>query len=80
MRKGAPTFRKRRGKMARRLASVDRRRCVSCGACENTCPRNAIRVWKGLFARVEGSLCIGCTLCARVCPAVCIDMRERSVE
>ena len=34
---------------AKRVAQVDRRRCVSCGACVGECPRGALRVWRGCY-------------------------------
>ncbi|MBQ4417405.1 MAG: 4Fe-4S binding protein [Butyrivibrio sp.] len=62
---------------SKRFARVDRSICVSCGACANVCPKEAIAVWKGCYAEVNTNLCIGCGLCERTCPAVCISMRER---
>ena len=62
---------------SKRFAEVDRRRCVSCGACTHECPREAIAVWRGCFAVVDAALCVGCGKCQRVCPANCIGMRAR---
>nr|WP_276312702.1 4Fe-4S binding protein [Mediterraneibacter sp. NSJ-151] len=28
--------------MEKRVASVDKKRCVACGVCENTCPLAAV--------------------------------------
>ncbi len=64
----------------RRYASVDRRRCVSCGTCEKTCPRGAIAVWNGCFALVSRGLCVGCGKCSKACPADCITLKEREAE
>lgn len=61
----------------RKLASVDRRLCVSCGTCELNCPKEAIRIWKGCWAVVSSDACIGCKKCSRVCPADCITLMER---
>lgn len=60
--------------MAKRLATLNKKRCVACGECEYVCPRGAIKVYKGKFAKVDSSLCVGCTLCARNCIAGCIKM------
>lgn len=53
----------------KRFAVVNEDRCVSCGACTHVCPRQAISVYKGCFARVDKERCVGCGLCAKTCPA-----------
>ncbi|PWM25738.1 MAG: 4Fe-4S ferredoxin [Oscillospiraceae bacterium] len=63
--------------MSKRVAEVDRSRCVACGACGKECPRQAIAVWRGCFARIDPLRCVGCGRCERVCPAGCIAVRER---
>lgn len=63
--------------MAKKCAFVDRERCVACGACTKECPRKAISVWKGCYAKIDEPTCVGCGKCARVCPAGCIEIRER---
>ena len=60
----------------KRKAQIDRRECVACGCCVKVCPRQAIWVDRGLFARVEETLCIGCGKCAKECPASVIAMEE----
>ena len=60
--------------MAKRVASVDKKRCVACGVCENTCPLAAVKVHRAV---VEETLCVGCGKCAKSCPAGCIEMKER---
>ena len=65
-------------KSAKRNAAVDQQICVGCGACAKVCPKGAISVWKGCFARVQADLCVGCGLCAKACPAGCITVKERS--
>ncbi len=51
---------------SKKYASVDVSHCVACGACEKTCPRGAIAVFR-----------VGCLLCARTCPASAIFAKER---
>ena len=63
--------------MAKRLAFVDKNRCVACGACAIACPREAIAIHKGCYAVVDGDKCIGCGLCAKACPACWIEVKER---
>jgi len=62
----------------KKLAFVDQKICVACGACMKACPRNAISIYRGCYAVVEASKCVGCSLCAKTCPAGCIEVRERS--
>ena len=62
---------------SKRYASADRRRCVSCGACARTCPRDAITIWRGCFAVMDREKCVGCGRCRSVCPADCIDLAVR---
>lgn len=65
--------------MGKRYASVMEKRCVACGACEKICPKAAIAVWKGCYARVDRDQCVGCGLCAKTCPASVIDFLPREV-
>ena len=62
----------------KRKAKVDHSVCVACGACVKVCPKGAISVWKGCYARVTEEICVGCGLCAKTCPAGCIAVKERS--
>ena len=62
---------------SKKYASVDVSHCVACGACEKTCPRGAIAVFRGVVARVDAEKCVGCLLCARTCPASAIFAKER---
>lgn len=64
--------------MAKRVASVDKKRCVACGVCENTCPLAAVKVHRGCYAVVEETLCVGWGKCAKSCLAGCIEMKERA--
>ena len=61
----------------KKLAAVDKNRCVACGACTKVCPKAALSVWKGCYAQVDGEKCVGCGLCAKTCPAGCIEVKER---
>ena len=60
------------------MASVDKKRCVACGVCVNTCPLTAAKVYHGCYAVVEETVCVGCGKCAKSCPAGCIEMKERT--
>ena len=38
-------------------------------SCVAVCPKGAISVFRGSFAKVDAAKCAGCLLCAAVCPA-----------
>jgi ferredoxin len=52
--------------------------CVACGCCVLVCPRNAVRIDRGVSAQVDITLCVGCGKCAKTCPAAVIAIAERS--
>ena len=62
----------------KKLAVPDKRICVACGVCLKTCRKEALSIYRGCFAQVDGAKCVGCGLCAKACPAGCITIRERS--
>lgn len=66
--------------LSKRFAQADRTRCVSCGACMNECPRDAIRIHHGCYAVMDALLCVGCGKCTKVCPADCITLSEREAQ
>ena len=61
----------------KRIAVVDRKICVACGACMKACPKGAISVYRGCHAVVAEARCVGCGLCVKTCPAGCIALKER---
>lgn len=61
----------------KRYAVVRQAGCVACGSCADVCPRGAISVWHGCFARVDVTRCVGCGRCARECPASVIHLEVR---
>ena len=63
--------------MTKRVALIDKNRCVACGACAKECPKQAISIYKGCYALVDGALCVGCGKCEKVCPVGCIEIKER---
>lgn len=38
--------------LSKKLAVIDKLRCVACGVCENTCPLEAVQVHCGCYAVV----------------------------
>lgn len=61
----------------KKVAVVDQKRCVACGACVKACPKGAIEIWKGCYAQVAEVICVGCGLCGKTCPAGCLTTQER---
>lgn len=61
----------------KKVAYVNTNVCVACGACMKACPKGALGVWKGCYAKVEAEKCVGCGLCVKTCPAGCIETVER---
>lgn len=41
--------------------------CISCGACVDECPTNAISEGDGKYV-IDAEACISCGACAGVCP------------
>lgn len=60
--------------MPKRKAKVSIRECVACGCCIKVCPKNAITVSHGIYAKVNHELCVGCGKCAKECPASVITL------
>ncbi|CUH92732.1 4Fe-4S binding protein [Herbinix luporum] len=65
--------------MVRRMAKVDKSLCVACGSCIKVCPKQAISIYRGVYAQVDESKCIGCGLCAKECPASIITINKLEV-
>lgn len=46
--------------------------CCGCGACENKCPQQCIKLEKNpegfLYPNIDSTKCINCHLCEKVCP------------
>lgn len=61
----------------KKVAYVDREKCVACGACVKVCPKGAISVYRGCYAVVEEEKCIGCGKCGKTCPGGFISGREK---
>lgn len=62
--------------MAKNIAVVSPQ-CVACGNCVKACPFGAIKIYKGLYAKVDPQLCVGCGRCAKACPASVISIVPR---
>ena len=64
--------------LSKKLAAIDKTRCVACGVCENTCPIVAVQAHRGCYALVQQDRCVGCGRCAKLCPVGCIAVKARA--
>lgn len=64
----------------KKKARIDTNICVACGACAKVCPRDAINIVGGVYAKVYENKCIGCSLCTKACPASIIDIIKVEVN
>ena len=49
------------------MAYIINDECISCGACADGCPVNAISEGDGKYV-IDGAACIDCGACADACP------------
>ena len=53
------------------MAYVISEECIACGACEASCPTNAISA--GDIYKIDPDTCIDCGVCASSCPVSVIS-------
>ena len=58
-------------------AVIDKKKCIECGKCYNTCPHNAIT---SSPISVIQERCLGCSQCLTVCSANAINMTSKLKE
>lgn len=65
-------------------ALLEKEKCVGCGACVNTCPKDAIFLtrddWGYYRAEVNVDLCIDCGKCSSICPAIKLPENRNSKD
>lgn len=65
-------------KLATPYPRIDRKGCVGCGKCAESCPQHTIEV-KGGKAEINYKSCIRCFCCHEMCPRHVIDVRRWGV-
>jgi ferredoxin len=55
--------------------SLDKKKCLSCGACVSVCPKAALELEKDGPSRDE-RLCNLCGICERACPVKAIKVQK----
>lgn len=55
---------------------VDDKKCISCGACIEICPVNAINWGENGKARINDEKCIHCHSCESLCPVNAITIND----
>jgi electron transport complex protein RnfB len=61
-------------------AFIDPEECISCGACIERCPVDAITADENDKSKVERAKCIGCGVCVIDCPTDAIELVPVSAE
>ena len=54
---------------------IDRKRCVGCGKCAESCPAHTIRV-VDKKAQIDRKNCIRCYCCHEMCPIHVISVKQ----
>jgi ferredoxin len=54
--------------------TVERERCIDCGACYSVCPVNAISFEEDYLVHFDAEKCISCALCVDACPTRAISV------
>ena len=71
------TFFEKNGVIVKQVSKslqIDRKRCISCGACVSPCPVHAIAQNKAWEIEFYEERCIGCRICISACPFSAIQM------
>ena len=55
------------------MITVDRSRCIYCGACVGVCPKLALRLRNDVRVECDHGKCIKCLACTKACPAGAIS-------
>jgi NAD-dependent dihydropyrimidine dehydrogenase PreA subunit len=58
------------------LPKIEKKRCISCGACISVCPAGVFDTGRDHPIIANPLACIGCKLCALNCPDGAISFRK----
>jgi Pyruvate/2-oxoacid:ferredoxin oxidoreductase delta subunit len=61
-------------------AVIDPEECISCGACQERCPVDAITDDENDKSKVDRAKCIGCGVCVIKCPTDAIELEPVSAQ
>ena len=65
------------------ISITDKTKCCGCGACENICPKKAIKMSEDEYGfkypAIDEDLCVKCGLCEKVCPILNSTQNENDV-
>ncbi len=50
--------------------------CIGCGACQRSCPVEAVKVDSRSIARIDNNLCIRCYCCHEMCPERAVVLKR----
>lgn len=56
--------------------TVDKDKCIGCGACVSTCPASVFEMKDGKAEVVNESACISCHACEGACPVEAIKVED----
>ncbi len=57
--------------------TIDKNKCIGCGACVNVCPVKVYILKDGKAHPENPTKCIGCKACESVCPVQAIKVEEK---
>ena len=62
-------------KLATPYPRIDKKRCVGCGKCAESCPQHTISLWEGK-AVIRYQNCIRCFCCHEMCPKHVVQIKR----
>lgn len=66
------------GKLSRPKPVINKKNCIGCGKCAESCPQKIIEIKDGL-AKIELDTCIRCFCCHEMCPEHAVKIKRLGV-